>query len=83
MIWKIFDNSRSLYVQADSFDEALAAARTVRKSYYGGQVVDPDMTDWKEIHGAMTAPVGYVWYHNSKSIFSGEYKHALLKKTLN
>ena len=34
---------------------------------------------WKRIHGALTAPYGYVWIYNSKSVFSEEYKHALLK----
>lgn len=34
---------------------------------------------WKEINGAMTAPNGYKWIFNGKSIFSKEYEHALLK----
>ena len=34
---------------------------------------------WKEIKGAMTAPNGYIWIFNGKSIFSKEYEHALLK----
>ena len=34
---------------------------------------------WKEIIGAQTAPSGYVWIFNGKSIFSSEYRHALLK----
>lgn len=34
---------------------------------------------WKEINGALTAPSGYVWIFNGKSIFSNEYQHALLK----
>ena len=34
---------------------------------------------WKEINGAMTAPNGYKWIFNGKSVFSKEYKHALLK----
>lgn len=36
-------------------------------------------TGWKKIFGAQTAPSGYVWIFNGKSIFSTEYKHALLK----
>jgi len=36
---------------------------------------------WKEIRGATTAPSGYVWINNRKSIFSKEYRHALLKTT--
>ena len=34
---------------------------------------------WKEIKGATTAPNGYKWIFNGKSIFSKEYEHALLK----
>jgi hypothetical protein len=34
---------------------------------------------WKEIRGATTAPNGYVWIWNCKSIFSKEFRHALLK----
>lgn len=36
-------------------------------------------TGWKEIIGAQTAPSGYVWIFNGKSIFSNEYQKALLK----
>ena len=36
---------------------------------------------WKEIRGATTAPSGYVWIYNGKSIFTKEYRHALLKIT--
>ena len=34
---------------------------------------------WREVKGALTAPIGYVWIWNGKSIFSDEYRHALLK----
>ena len=34
---------------------------------------------WVEIRGATTAPNGYVWINNRKSIFSDEYRHALLR----
>jgi hypothetical protein len=34
---------------------------------------------WKEVQGATTAPNGYVWIWNRKSIFSKEFRHALLK----
>ena len=34
---------------------------------------------WVEIRGATTAPNGYVWINNRKSIFTKEYLHALLK----
>lgn len=36
-------------------------------------------TGWKEISGALTAPSGYVWIFNGKSIFTSEYQQALLK----
>jgi hypothetical protein len=34
---------------------------------------------WKEVKGASTAPNGYVWIWNRKSIFSKDFRHALLK----
>lgn len=34
---------------------------------------------WGEIRGATTAPNGYVWINNRKSIFNNEYRHALLR----
>ena len=34
---------------------------------------------WSVIKGALTAPSGYVWIHNEKSIFSKEYEHGYLK----
>ena len=34
---------------------------------------------WVETKGATTAPNGYVWINNRKSIFTKEYRHALLK----
>ena len=36
---------------------------------------------WKINHGATTAPNGYAWINNGKSLFGGEYRHALLKLT--
>lgn len=33
---------------------------------------------WGVIGGAMTAPRGYVWISNRKSLFGGEYEHALV-----
>lgn len=35
---------------------------------------------WKQLKGATTAPKGYEWYWNGKSLFSGEYEQALIKK---
>lgn len=34
---------------------------------------------WRKIEGAVNAPCGYIWVCNNKSLFSGEYKQALLK----
>ena len=42
-------------------------------------VYDSMPDGWKEIRGAQTAPSGYVWIWNCKSIFSPEYQRALLK----
>jgi len=36
-------------------------------------------TGWKKLRGATTAPNGYVWIWNGKSVFTKEYRHALLK----
>lgn len=36
-------------------------------------------TGWEEISCAQTAPSGYVWIFNCKSIFTREYRHALLR----
>jgi hypothetical protein len=45
----------------------------------GVKFLDTMPEGWKEIKGAMTAPNGYIWIFNGKSIFSKEYKQALLK----
>jgi len=34
---------------------------------------------WKRISGATAAPRGYCWINNGKSLFGGQYEHALLK----
>lgn len=34
---------------------------------------------WKINNNATTAPDGYVWVNNKKSLFGGEYEHALMK----
>lgn len=34
---------------------------------------------WKEFKSASTAPNGYKWISNGKSMFGGEFEHALLK----
>ena len=45
----------------------------------GVKFLDKMPEGWKEIKGATTAPNGYVWIFNGKSIFTKEYQHALLK----
>ena len=35
---------------------------------------------WKRTVGALTAPVGWHWANNGKSLFSGERKSALIKE---
>lgn len=34
---------------------------------------------WRYIENASTAPQGYKWDCNNKSMFSGDYEHALIK----
>lgn len=33
---------------------------------------------WRHCHGS-SAPIGYLWINNGKSLFGGQYEHALLK----
>jgi len=42
-------------------------------------VCDTIPEGWGMIKGATTAPNYYVWINNRESIFSKEYRHALLK----
>lgn len=34
---------------------------------------------WKKINDALTAPDGYIWIWNGKSILKKEFRHGLLK----
>lgn len=45
----------------------------------GVEVLNEMPDGWKESKGATTAPYGYVWINNGKSLFNREYEHALLK----
>lgn len=45
----------------------------------GVQFLDTMPDGWKKIERATTAPRGYVWINNCKSLFSDQYEHALLK----
>ncbi len=35
---------------------------------------------WKEDKGATTAPVGFIWITNGKSLFRGERKSGLIRE---
>ena len=43
------------------------------------KVLTKKPSGWKKIKGATNAPAGYTWCNNGKSLFSGEYKQALVK----
>lgn len=43
------------------------------------KVFDKAPDGWKPIEGATTAPKGYKWYSNGKSMFGGDYEQALVK----
>lgn len=43
------------------------------------KVYDEMPNGWREIKGALTAPVGYKWICNNKSVFSKERETGLLK----
>lgn len=38
---------------------------------------------WKVLKGATTAPCGFIWVYNGKSLFGGERESALLKLKAN
>lgn len=46
----------------------------------GVKVLNKAPKGWKDLKGATTAPNGYKWMSNGKSLFGGEYQHALVKK---
>lgn len=52
-----------------------------RQPQPGIPIYDTMPDGWRVIQGAMTAPNGYVWIYNGKSIFSKEYRHAYLRTT--
>lgn len=43
------------------------------------RVFDKMPDGWRELKGALTAPLGYKWISNGKSFFSNEYESGLLK----
>ena len=43
------------------------------------EVVNNIPNGWKILEGATTAPKGYKWIYNNKSLFSKKRKKALLK----
>lgn len=46
----------------------------------GVKIVNEMPKDWIITEGATTAPNGYEWINNNRSMFDGERKTALLKK---
>ena len=48
----------------------------------GIKVLDYIPDGWVEVKNAMTAPNGYKWYSNGKSLFNGEREHCLVKENL-
>ncbi len=49
------------------------------KGEYDVKVLKRLPKNWKPIKGARTAPRGYVWVSNNKSLFGGQRKIALIK----
>lgn len=47
------------------------------------EYVDEVPKGFKKLEGAMTAPLGYTWYHNGKSIIDKERKTILVKDKVN
>ena len=47
------------------------------------EYVDSVPEGYKKLEGAMTAPLGYTWYHNGKSIIGKERKTILVKDKVN
>lgn len=45
----------------------------------GTKIVNEAPKGYTELTGATTAPLGYTWYYNGKSLFSGERKTVLVK----
>lgn len=45
----------------------------------GVKIVNEKPIGWKIIENATTAPCGYKWISNGKSLFNGERRTALLK----
>ena len=44
------------------------------------KILEEKPEGWIKNEGATTAPSGYNWYSNGKSLFGGEYKHALVNE---
>ena len=44
------------------------------------KIVEKIPDGWKILEGATTAPKGYKWVYNGKSLFSGKREKALLKE---
>ena len=44
------------------------------------KILDEKPNGWIKREGATTAPKGYSWYSNGKSLFGGEYENALVNE---
>nr|DAK06059.1 MAG TPA: hypothetical protein [Caudoviricetes sp.] len=57
-----------------TYHAGTSKARTRRFQYY-----ENAPKGWKLLEDAPNYPIGYRWYSNGKSLFSGGYKQALVK----
>lgn len=71
------------------FDNPLSNKDMLDYELFEHKVLDEYKIDhipdgWRKVKGALTAPIGWVWYCNGKSRFSGnkEYEHALVPEEL-
>lgn len=65
-----------------SIYDAVKAKKIGSINFYkalGVEIVTTIPEGWKVCEKATTAPNGYVWVNNQQDVFSGLYKHALLK----
>lgn len=57
----------------------MEARRTIKHNNKDIDVYDEMPTGWSYIKGALTAPLGYAWISNNKSILSREKRLAFIK----
>lgn len=66
----------------DSWERFQFAKNKYPHLQYGDYIpVKTELPDgWKKLDGALTAPNGYYWASNGKSLFSKDYDSALIKE---